>query len=194
MLRVLIGFMVMMLLAVVGPPVRAEEGQPNRIEEGTALLRVCIAEAGFENAEDCVGIWHVAKNFMTQHQTDFMTSLKRLHPMFRQPRRALNQRLRWISTIDLSCEKPAGLHISEDIWRDRFREKCLQIAIVSGELVAGKVYDPRYEDAITWGGRCEDPAGACDDQTGCARGLGRLNTKTANAFWSRRGNRSVCRR
>ncbi len=193
MLRV-VPVLFVLACACLGPPLWAEETQPDRVAASTALLRVCVAEAGFDHVEDCVGIWHVTKNFMVQHQTDFMTSLKRLHPILRTPKMVLNSRLRWISTIELSCEKPTGMHISEEIWGDRFRDKCLKIAIVSSELVAGKVYDPRYEDAITWGGRCEDIAGACDDSHGCARGLGRLNTKSANAFWARRGSRSSCRR
>jgi hypothetical protein len=41
---------------------------------------------------------------------------------------------------------------------------------------------------ITWGGRCEDPQGACDDTMACLRGLARADTETRNAFWCRPGS------
>lgn len=171
-----------------------EEGSPANVGSvGDDLLRVCIAEAGFGNEDDCVGIWHVVNNVAAKRGWEFEEALRKMHPILRTPKRQLNPRLRWIADLDMSCAKPRGIRMPDSRWEENFQRKCLITASIVSDLVAGKIYDPEFEKAIAWGGRCEDDFGACDDHVGCARGLGRIKTKTANAFWSRGGDRRICK-
>lgn len=175
-------------------------------EEAEALLRICVSEAGWRSAEalqDCVWIWQVVQNVRsrscsTHYHREFMTcngdeetnlsAMRRLAGGVLDESKARSARQRFISHLDLSCERP--LHFPRgDSWERNLKAPCERMAREVRAIVRLKG-DRRLTGGaipIAWGGRCEDSRGACDDELACRRGLARIETKTANAFWCRPG-------
>lgn len=111
-------------------------------------------------------------------------------------------RSRWISELTLDCEPPPSWPWTEAQWDSQYGSKrCPRVVELSRYLIKNKL-PPRRPGVdlqwlpgrpITWGGRCENKRGACDDRIACARGLARVEQDlTHNAFWCRPG-RSGCR-
>jgi len=111
-------------------------------------------------------------------------------------------RSRWISELTLDCEPPASWPWSEAQWDSQYGSKrCPRVVELSRYLIKNQL-PPRRPGIdlqwlpgrpITWGGRCENKRGACDDRIACARGLARVEQNlTHNAFWCQPG-RSGCR-
>lgn len=174
----------------------------------TALVRMCTSEqVGSE--PDCIGIWQVLRN--VRNRTCDRARIPRitecddrgetmLSAMRRINRFALGlvppktARQRWLSELQLNCEKPPSFPGGQQVW-DRFHVKACQDTVqLASQLVRGQrrqQLTPAY--VIAWGGRCEDPGGACDDPIACARGLARVpGLGTANAFWCVPGSRAPC--
>lgn len=171
----------------------------------TALLRICTSEMeGSEN--DCVGIWQVARNIRSRScdrsYTDLITECDEngethLSAMRRLSRYVVgavppkHRRHRWIANLELDCEMPRLFPRDQQFWDRHHRRNCERMA----KLVRGLVGGTRRQTItrapiIAWGGRCEDPGGACDDPLACARGLARVpGLETGNAFWCKQGAR-----
>lgn len=168
----------------------------------TGLLRICTSEQeGSE--EDCLGIWQVLNNIrmrrcdrqryrrITECEEDGGETM--LSAMRRAQRFALgvapprSRRSMWISEMEQSCEMPPSYSEGETIWSRRHRTNCERTVMLARGLVGGETRGRLTEERIiAWGGRCEDPGGACDDPLACARGLVRVKgLSTANAFWRR---------
>ena len=185
----------------------------------TGLLRICTSEQeGSEN--DCLGIWQVLTNIrnrscnrgyvnlITECDDDGETVLS---VMRRASRRVVGivparyARQRWISQMTTECDMPEsypetvkrhcrrGLEeCAQGIWEKRHRHRCEETVRLARGLVSGT--DARRitgARVIAWGGRCEEPRGACDDPVACSRGLARvpniesMDDRPANAFWYR---------
>ena len=101
----------------------------------------------------------------------------------------------WIARLQLDCDRPIGFpetdHEGNTIdWDDDgYRDRCESLFALAQRFLDGDADEP-WADAplVTWGGRCEDAAGACDDHLGSRRGLVPYETgNTANRFWCRPG-------
>jgi hypothetical protein len=111
-------------------------------------------------------------------------------------------RSRWISQLTLDCEPPPAWPGTEAQWDSQYGSKrCPRVVELSRYLIKNEL-PPRRPGVdlqwlpgrpITWGGRCENKRGACDDRIACSRGLARVQQDlTHNAFWCQPG-RSGCR-
>jgi hypothetical protein len=187
----------------------------------TGLLRICTSEQQ-GSVPDCVGIWQVLNNIRSRSCNRSYTQLitecdesgeTLLSAMGRASRYVVgvvepkHRRQRWIARLKTDCEMPRyfgadvrryckGRDLEEcaqQIWETQHRSDCESTVKLARGLVSGK--RPRRitrATVIAWGGRCEDPGGACDDQLACGRGLARVPHlekdepgKPANAFWCR---------
>lgn len=107
-----------------------------------------------------------------------------------------DRRMVWIARLQLDCNRPTGFPATDragnpiDWDDDGYRERCENLFIYAQRLLDGDSEVVAWTDAplVTWGGRCETPEGACDDDNGWARGLVPFETgDTANRFWCRPG-------
>jgi hypothetical protein len=172
------------------------------VATATGLLRICMTEADGDE-RDCVAIWQVLNNIrsskcdrarirrITECDAEGETLLS---AMRRAQKYALgvvpprSRRTRWIAALELDCEQPADYPGSVKQWRSQYERQCASTSKLVRKLVDGEHVAPviRRARAIAWGGRCEDPRGACDDPLACERGLVRIRgTETHNAFWRR---------
>jgi hypothetical protein len=169
----------------------------------TGLLRICTSEQeGSE--EDCIGIWQVLRNIrirscdrarfrrITECDEDGETMLsvmRRAQKFAMGAVKARNRRQRWISHMTPTCEPPPNYPNSEAIWDRRHKRHCEHTVKLARRLMKGQTKGSiTGARIIAWGGRCEDPRGACDDPLACARGLARVpGLETHNAFWCRPG-------
>lgn len=173
-----------------------EESEGETIE---GLIRICFSEqAGSE--EDCIGIWQVLNNIRSRScRKDYIRLITEcdangetlISVMRRASRyvvgaeRARYRRQQWISRMTSSCDMPKGFPHGSKAWERVHRGLCERTVELATGLVKGtfqkKITGVRI---VTWGGRCEDPHGACDDPIACKRGLARVpGLETANAFW-----------
>lgn len=163
------------------------------------LLRICTSEQE-GSREDCVGIWQVLVNVRSRscyrgYRTLITECDEKGETMISVMRRASRYvvgaepakyaRQRWISNMTVDCEMPKGFPRSQRIWDRNHKRHCERTVKLARDLV---IKEKRYRltraRVIAWGGRCEDPRGACDDPIACRRGLARApGLKTANAFW-----------
>lgn len=105
------------------------------------------------------------------------------------------RRMSWISRLQLTCNRPSGFpetdragnQISWD--DDGYRSRCEQLFALAQRFLDGDAAEPwASAPLVTWGGRCEDVEGACDDHLADDRGLVPYDTgNTANRFWCRPG-------
>ena len=168
----------------------------------TGLLRICMTEADGHEA-DCIGIWQVLNNIRSSkcdrgrirritecdENGETLLSVMRRAQKFAlgvvPPR---SRRTQWIAELELTCEQPDSYPGSERQWASQYSRSCAETSSLVQRLVAGEHVRPviRGARAITWGGRCENDRGACDDPLACARGLVRIRgLETHNAFWRR---------
>jgi len=170
----------------------------------TALLRICMAEA--DGAErDCVGIWQVLQRIRRRTCDRALNAMitecdERGETLLSAMRRAQRyatgtvpprrRRTVWIAELELECAQPPSWPAGSRQWARQYSRSCARTAALARRLVAGERVEPTVVGVqpITWGGRCEDGRGACDDPIACARGLARIpGTGTLNAFWCRPG-------
>lgn len=193
----------------------------------TGLLRICTSEQQ-GSVPDCVGIWQVLNNIRSRSCNRSYTQLitecdengeTLLSAMGRASRYVVgvveptHRRQRWIARLKTDCEMPRyfeadvrryclGRELGEcaqQIWETQHRRDCESTVELARGLVSGE-HPRRITQAtvIAWGGRCEDPGGACDDRLACGRGLARVPhleegpSKTANGFWCRPGTGRGC--
>lgn len=175
----------------------------------SALLRICVSEGGWrtnESLQDCVWIWQVTQNIRARASTckvgDYrgitecdengetnLSAMHRLAGRVLDESKARTARQRFISKLDLSCERPLFFPRG-DSWERNLKAPCERMASEVRAIVQLKADRSLTNGAIpiAWGGRCEDSRGACDDALACKRGLARIpGSKTANAFWCRPG-------
>ena len=163
----------------------------------TGLLRICTMESeGLES--DCIAIWQVLNNirirscnremyhYITECDEDGETMLSVMRRAQRfalgmVPARSL--RSRWIAEMEVSCDPPESYPEPSDRWDSHHRRYCERTVELARRLVSGDYERVTGARIIAWGGRCEDSTGACDDRMACSRGLARVITDTANAFW-----------
>jgi hypothetical protein len=102
----------------------------------------------------------------------------------------------WVRELQLSCRRPAHFPTraadgGEMNWERDYRPRCEALFAFAQRLLEGdaEALGPwTSAPVITWGGRCEDAAGACDDHIAVGRGLVPFETgDTANRFWCRPG-------
>ena len=175
-------------------------------EEAVAgLLRICTSEQE-GSWEDCLGIWQVLVNVRSRscyrgYRTlitecddngETMISVMRRASRYvvgAEPAKYARQRR--ISNMTVDCSMPKGFPRSQKVWDRNHRRHCERTVKLAKDLI---VHKKRYRltraRVIAWGGKCEDPRGACDDPIACSRGLARVpGLKTANGFWCRPGTR-----
>jgi len=168
------------------------------------LFRICGSEVEWSSERDCIGIWQVLKHIRSRScdrsriaritecangEETALSAMRRASSRVMGAKTTRVSRLSWLARAELSCERPEGFSTGRH-WGGRLRGLCEQGALLAHALVSGE--DTRTvtgrAEPITWGGRCERDGGACDDPIACRRGLGRIpRTRTANAFWCKRG-------
>lgn len=193
----------------------SKEASQEKAVEG--LLRICTSEQE-GSRDDCIGIWQVLTNIRSRrcyrgYRTLITECDENGETMISVMRRASRYvvgaepakyaRQRWISNMEVSCDMPRGYPRDQKIWDRNHRHHCENTVKLARELVINnRPYRLTNASVIAWGGRCEDPKGACDDPIACRRGLARApGLTTANAFWCRPGTRGcpddvdpVCRK
>lgn len=109
-------------------------------------------------------------------------------------------RMRWTVEMQLSCRRPPHFPTlaadgGELDWENDYAPRCRALFALAQDLLDGDrsaVGDWANAPIITWGGRCEDVHGACDDDQAVGRGLVPYETgDTANRFWCRPGDGCV---
>jgi len=172
------------------------------VATASALLRICISEAdGSEN--DCIGIWQVLTSIrsracnrdrirlITECDDDGETMLSVMRRAQRYATGAVpprSRRARWVSELELTCVQPESYPGSAEQWAHQYRRSCARTSDLVQRLLSGRHVEPVIKGVrpITWGGRCEESRGACDDPLACQRGLIRIRgIDTLNAFWRR---------
>lgn len=112
------------------------------------------------------------------------------------PRPERHRRMVWVREIQLTCRRPAHFPAraadgGELNWDRDYRPRCLALFEFAQRLLDGDAAalgSWTSAPVITWGGRCEDAHGACDDDIAVGRGLVPFETgDTANRFWCRPG-------
>lgn len=109
--------------------------------------------------------------------------------------RLLERRMAWITHLQLDCDRPRGFPVADqqgnqiNYERD-YRPRCEALFVLAQRLLDGDAEAlGAWTNAplVTWGGRCEDAAGACDDHLASHRGLVPFEAPTgpltANRFW-----------
>jgi len=172
-----------------------------------ALLRICVSEGGWrtnESLRDCVWIWqtvlnvrsrdcenHVQQAYMDceDNEETKLSAMRRLSGRVLDETKVRTPRQKFISKLDLSCERPLFFPRG-DSWERNLKAPCERMASEVRAIIRLKANRRLTGGAspIAWGGRCEDSRGACDDELACKRGLARIPSKTANAFWCRPGS------
>lgn len=145
----------------------------------------------------------------------YLSALRRHQRHVLGKMKARNKRAVWIRNLTPDCDMPDGYinyirrrgkrvtrSFAENHWDARYGSKtCPQTVADARRLISGKLPESRPGvqvgwlpgRPVTWGGRCEEKAGSCDDRIACERVLARIpNTETLNAFWCRISNRG-CR-
>lgn len=107
------------------------------------------------------------------------------------PRRS---RSRWIVELNLEGSRPRHFPESDANgnalnWERDYQPRWLEVIALSRRLFAGQDLGVcGGAPLVTWGGRCEDQHGACDDASGQRRGLVPIDCgNSSNRFWCRPG-------
>lgn len=164
------------------------------------LARLCFSEAGWihdprfdgdrdvNHAErDCPAIYQVLRRTRGTGQT--LIGVIRAHTNFvAEERTPVRPRMRWITNLQLDGRRPQNMPADHD-WEHLYAPRWMALLDFVRELLAGRGLGPcAGAPIITWGGRCEDEAGACDDHNAVSRGLVPYDCgDTANRFWCRPG-------
>jgi hypothetical protein len=107
-----------------------------------------------------------------------------------------NEHSRWISELTLDGARPRHFPATDAEgnpinWERDYQPRWLQVVEMSRHLLNGEGLGMcASAPLVTWGGRCEDRNGACDDHHGSHRGLvGMSCGDSSNRFWCRPGTR-----
>lgn len=112
------------------------------------------------------------------------------------PRPERHRRMVWVRELQLSCRRPPHFPAlaadgGEMNWERDYRPRCEALFAFAQRLLEGDAEalgSWTSAPVITWGGRCEDVHGACDDHIAEGRRLAPYETgSTANRFWCRPG-------
>lgn len=106
----------------------------------------------------------------------------------------IRPRSRWITELDLEGNRPAHFPATDAEgnalnWERDYLPRWLQVIEMTRRLLDGHdLGQCASAPLVTWGGRCEDAHGACDDHHGSHRGLvGMSCGDSSNRFWCRPG-------
>lgn len=108
----------------------------------------------------------------------------------------VRDRSRWIVELTLEGTRPPHFQATDSEgnplnWDRDYLPRWLQVVEMSRRLLNGHdLGSCAIAPLVTWGGRCEDVHGACDDNLGSHRGLvGMSCGDSSNRFWCRPGTR-----
>jgi hypothetical protein len=189
-------------------------GDPNHeLLDITRLVlgRIILSEANWPHDErrdryfpeqnhaeiDASAIFQVLRYTRRTGET-LLNSMRRHAPHVSEARaitgRLAQRRMAWVANVQLDCDEPRGFPQLDQEgnpmqWDRDYRPRCESLFVLAQRLLDGDPDSP-WTDAplVTWGGRCEDAAGACDDSLAVSRGLVPYDTgATANRFWCRPG-------
>lgn len=181
------------------------EGDPELFELTVLVLsRLCVSEANWLHDErwgradqnlaelDCPAIYQVLRR--TRRNGETLIGVMRRHSHFVTEQWApRSPRTRWV--VELNSENRRPEHFPAALnWTRDYLPRWLAMQEFVRELLRGEHLGTcAGAPIITWGGRCDDVGGACDDHLAERRGLvpyscdspdGRL---TSNRFWCRPG-------
>jgi hypothetical protein len=197
---------------------RQGDGAAQRDATRLVLGRIILSEANWihdaehrdrffpdqNHAEiDAPAIYQVLRHTRRNGET-LLGAMRRHAPHVSEARpitgRLLDRRMAWISRLQLDCDRPNGFPETDregnpiDWDDDGYRERCELLFTYAQRLLDGdaEVLGPWTDvPLVTWGGRCEDAQGACDDHLASHRGLVPFEATsgplTANRFWCRPG-------
>lgn len=178
----------------------------------TVLGRIILSEANWLHHErrdryfpeqnhaerDAPGIYAVLRRTRRTGET-LLGAMRRHAPHVSEARpisgRLAQRRMAWIVRLQMDCDRPHGFPEADregntiDWDDDGYRERCEGLFAYAGRLLNGEQSLGVWEGApvVTWGGRCEDEEGACDDHLGSHRGLVPWEPPSgelpANRFW-----------
>lgn len=143
---------------------------------------------------DAAAIYQVLRYTRRSGQT-LLGTMREHSPHVSEARPILtHRRMAWIVRLQLNCNEPHGFpqtdaHGNRLNWHRDYRPRCEVLFEHAQKLLDGdaEALGPWTSAPLrTWGGRCEDAAGACDDSLASHRGLVPFDTgATANRFWCR---------
>jgi hypothetical protein len=197
--------------------IRRMGNEPGLLEATqTVLGRIILSEANWLHDErrdrffpeqnhaerDAPGIYAVLRRTRRSGET-LLGAMRRHAPHVSEARpitgRLTGRRMAWIVRLQMDCDRPHGFPETDragnpiDWDDDGYRERCENLFAYAGRLLSGEESLGVWETApvTTWGGRCEDEGGACDDHLGSHRGLVPWEPPSgplpANRFWCRPG-------
>ena len=193
-------------------------GSDRHLEDITRLVlgRIILSEANWIHDErrdrffpdqnhaevDAPAIYQVLRYTRRNGET-LLGAMRRHAPHVSEARpivgRLAHRRMSWITRLQLDCREPTGFPAVDSggnpmNWERDYRPRCEALFAYAQRLLDGdaEALGPWAgapgAPLITWGGRCEDAAGACDDHLASHRGLVPFDTgDTANRFWCRPG-------
>lgn len=170
------------------------------------LARIIVSEANWihddhrdaiddhNHAELDAGLLYQVLRYTRRSGETLLGAMRRHSPHVSEarpiPSRRNHARMTWVRELQLNRHRP--YHFPEDLnWTRDYQPRWEAVLALAQSLLEGDAdaLGP-YVGApiITWGGRCEDRHGACDDRIAVGRGLVPFETgATANRFWCRPG-------
>lgn len=175
----------------------------------TVLGRIILSEANWLHDErrdrffpdqnhaeiDAPGIYQVLRHTRRTGET-LLGAMRRHAPHVSEARPSIpGRRMEWIVNLQLTCARPRGFPETDrqgnpiDWDDDGYRERCENLFVYAGRLLSGEQTLGVWDGApvVTWGGRCDDEQGACDDHLASHRGLVPWEPPSgptpANRFW-----------
>ena len=141
------------------------------------LARICVNEAGFDGAQDCIAIAEVVR----ANSGEITPGALELHaPRATGSKPPLNAHQAWTQQLDEDGTEPAAWRLAHPAlpW-ERYRERWLRVLRGCQLIVRGQVDRVCREVPIAWGG-------AMDRHIAERRGLVRVDCgNTRNEFWGR---------
>ncbi len=149
----------------------------------------CGIEGNRNTAQlDCPAIYRVLRTTRRTGET-LLGAMRRHSPRVSEVRETHRARTRWVIALGPDARRPRGFP-SDLNWRRDYAERWTALLALADRLLRG--IEPEgcsRARLLTWGGRCEDAHGACDDHVAIARGLRRADCgPTSNAFWCAEGD------
>jgi len=178
-------------------------------ECGTGEPGPCDPRDDHNHAElDGPAMFQVFRYTRYNHET-LLGAMRRHMNYVTEEVEARRPRTRWISELDLEGNRPPHFQETDSEgnplnWERDYLPRWRDILEMSRRLFAGRgVGGCSQAPLVTWGGRCEDRHGACDDSFGWNRGLvpyecaqvgtGPEAIRSSNRFWCSPGTGSCPR-
>jgi len=158
----------------------------------------CDPTADHNHAEyDAPAMFQVFRYTRRDHET-LLGSMRNHMNYATEEVPARRERSRWIVELDLEGNRPEHFPATDANgnpldWERDYRPRWMEMLALSRQLFSGRgLRSLSRAPLVTWGGRCEDAHGACDDGNAVRRGLVPFEVgDSSNRFWCNPA-RGVC--